>query len=1027
MKKKSTFLILSVLVCLISMAQTYDPTSKFPSPGAAELGRFSAAKVGLYTGTAQYSIPIYEFKTPNLSLPVTLDYSSNGLMVDKIASWVGFDWSLSVGGVINRFRKGKVDKPGSRPAYPTNWNSWTATDRYNFLESYVSNTADLEPDEFIFNFPNYSGKFVFDENGVPVLLPYANLKIETNTSGQNYTFFKITTPDGIIYRFENVAYTYPTSEPSFISSWYLTQIIHPLGDIITFNYTNISLTQYIGVSQSATTVVATSGQNPGCSGGQVNETVNSVYNDALFLSSINFQNYGNITFEKYQTRQDSYHDYQLKKISIRDNSNVLIKSFEFFQQFPLRSSGYQSKTNLGITEPNSEHNKRMFLDSLQLQANDGSRTGSYAFYYNNLDQLPARYSYAQDHWGYFNGKTNADFAVISDVPPSYQNFFTNMVPTVANRNPDYTYSQKGMLQKIVFPTKGFTTIEYEPNKNSTNDDLGGCRVLRTKIYTSNAGTPEIRKYIYSGSQSSISYKYYNQYTTNSFSNLCNWLSSCTYGVLSSNSADNLFVNGINNVIYSNIEIRWGENAENGKEVHQFYSDIDVPGTPLNGGQIYPLVKYNTGWKGGLLASNYNTNATLSKVREKDLTYNFTETRNLRTINCLAVEWLYAPGCQPKLDYLRLQRFNVVPYTLSSVWYYINQEQITNYQSNGNVISTVNYFYDNAAHAQLTREETTDSKGIKLIKTYKYPLDYPSSTMTNPCETTRQSCIAAAVSARDQGIAGCPQVPPSTASARATCIGFFTSTYDNAVAQCQSNYESCNPSDQQIITEMQNKNMISPVIEEQTSQFKNNITTLTKGTINKFKKENGLILPDEKYELELTNPESDLTSSSINASGTLIFHPKYSKKLIYDKYDTKGNILQYHLSDNNNTSFLWCYNGTLPVIKGENVTYDILNAAVIAAGASNPETFWNGFNNIATDVTQQATWKNFNAALRSNKTIANAQVTTYTYLPLIGMTSQTDPNGMTTYYEYDAFGRLNLVKDKDGNILKTYNYHYQNQE
>ncbi len=88
MKMKTTFLILSVLICTISSAQINGPTVKFPSPSAAELGRFSATKVGLYTGTAQYSIPIYEFKTPNLTIPITLDYSSNGLMFHKSLPFV---------------------------------------------------------------------------------------------------------------------------------------------------------------------------------------------------------------------------------------------------------------------------------------------------------------------------------------------------------------------------------------------------------------------------------------------------------------------------------------------------------------------------------------------------------------------------------------------------------------------------------------------------------------------------------------------------------------------------------------------------------------------------------------------------------------------------------------------------------------------------------------------------------------------------------------------------------------------------
>ena len=54
-----------------------------PTPSAAQLGSFGAGEVGLYTGTAQYTVPIYTFETANLSLPITLNYSSNGLKVDE--------------------------------------------------------------------------------------------------------------------------------------------------------------------------------------------------------------------------------------------------------------------------------------------------------------------------------------------------------------------------------------------------------------------------------------------------------------------------------------------------------------------------------------------------------------------------------------------------------------------------------------------------------------------------------------------------------------------------------------------------------------------------------------------------------------------------------------------------------------------------------------------------------------------------------------------------------------------------------
>ncbi len=54
-----------------------------------------------------------------------------------------------------------------------------------------------------------------------------------------------------------------------------------------------------------------------------------------------------------------------------------------------------------------------------------------------------------------------------------------------------------------------------------------------------------------------------------------------------------------------------------------------------------------------------------------------------------------------------------------------------------------------------------------------------------------------------------------------------------------------------------------------------------------------------------------------------------------------------------------------------------------------------------------------------------QMYTYTYHPFHGMTSETDPNNKTTYYEYDDYGRLTAIKDHEKNILKAFNYSYSN--
>jgi YD repeat-containing protein len=57
----------------------------------------------------------------------------------------------------------------------------------------------------------------------------------------------------------------------------------------------------------------------------------------------------------------------------------------------------------------------------------------------------------------------------------------------------------------------------------------------------------------------------------------------------------------------------------------------------------------------------------------------------------------------------------------------------------------------------------------------------------------------------------------------------------------------------------------------------------------------------------------------------------------------------------------------------------------------------------------------------------AKMTTYTYEPLIGKTSETDENNITMFYEYDEFSRLKCVKDQNGHIRKNYIYHIKDQQ
>ncbi|WP_448103702.1 carbohydrate binding domain-containing protein [Pedobacter panaciterrae] len=56
--------------------------------------------------------------------------------------------------------------------------------------------------------------------------------------------------------------------------------------------------------------------------------------------------------------------------------------------------------------------------------------------------------------------------------------------------------------------------------------------------------------------------------------------------------------------------------------------------------------------------------------------------------------------------------------------------------------------------------------------------------------------------------------------------------------------------------------------------------------------------------------------------------------------------------------------------------------------------------------------------------SDAAMSTYTYDPMVGMTSMIDDSGKTVYYEYDTFQRLMNIRDQNWDIIKHYDYHYK---
>ncbi|WP_299368160.1 hypothetical protein [Winogradskyella sp.] len=140
---------------------------------------------------------------------------------------------------------------------------------------------------------------------------------------------------------------------------------------------------------------------------------------------------------------------------------------------------------------------------------------------------------------------------------------------------------------------------------------------------------------------------------------------------------------------------------------------------------------------------------------------------------------------------------------------------------------------------------------------------------------------------------------------------------------------------------------------------------------------------------------------------------------YHAYDTNGNPTEVSKTEGTSIIYVWGYKDTQPIAKIENASYDNLTPAQQSAIDAAKLASDNDIDE-ATEATLRTALENLRQAF------PYAMVSTYTYDSLIGVTSTTDPRGYTSYYEYDDFNRLKLVKDQDGNILNQNEYNYGTQ-
>lgn len=214
-----------------------------------------------------------------------------------------------------------------------------------------------------------------------------------------------------------------------------------------------------------------------------------------------------------------------------------------------------------------------------------------------------------------------------------------------------------------------------------------------------------------------------------------------------------------------------------------------------------------------------------------------------------------------------------------------------------------------------------------------------------------------------------------------------------------------------------KNVVSETITDNANgeEFTEEKTYVKKGNTyfpeTVLKSKNGTILNRTLFEYLPYNGSTQIFNLSkvMTAKGS----QPYEVDKEITRYDQWGNVLEYKTKEGIYVSQIWGYNNTKVIAELKNITYALVESTVSALKtSSNFATY-----NETTLLSQQTSLRN---------AFPQAFVTTYTYKPLVGLTSVTDVNGVKESYQYDSFNRLYRVLNNDGLIIKEYSYNIKNQ-
>ena len=903
---------------------------------------------------------------------------------------------------------------------------------------------DTEADIYYFNFGRHSGKFFQDELGNFYVAPRQDILIESVTNG-----WQITTEDGTIYTFdkgETDSTELGGSDQTIFSAWYLSKIQSQNRDqVINFSY-NYARYDYVTLGRDVKYALRNFQQLGGgvtsCTPPNNNFLVsNSFYTPRL--ERISFEN-GYIDFIATTTRCDLIGDKRLDRIEIH-SSDKLLNSYEL---------SYKYFNDDGGCNPTTADNKRLVLTQL-LEKNGITEKEPHVFQYDESEVLPSRLSRGQDYWGYYNGQVNNNTLVPTF---AYIRNGATVIEPGADRSVDEAKTKAGILTQIKYPTGGTTTFTYEGNTatNTGNITLPPNYETRDIFLGASPGSnplpqPYERAFEINESSGSARVDIFASGTT------------CVVGGPPPQGCDNnclilLYRTGENSeVVQGILANQTGSSVQLDNGTYKLAAEADCQLDQQDFAvtlRIYEISEPEPGTSldnkstGGLRIAKTVDSPVVGEDIVKTYSYHQENDPDLTSgsvLTDLTYEYDYflkvevdvddgACANGANCDFLAYASTTNYPMATTSGGY------------TGYAIVTVDHGANGySTHKFVSPEQAPDSpptsfpfapvisyewgRGVLLEQTdYNANRDTTKHLKNEYTSTEIKSVLGMKVGQNRflQSECRLGLDDPDLLSSSEYETYRIETEFQYLKSQTERIYSTDNPNQfVERVTSYQHDPEHFQITQATTTDSKNQTRTTAYKYATDFEGSttygNHLLRDNHMHSqvLEQTTtvgstPTQKVTTTYDTLSGNIVpilvnNYPTGTNEAvsINYQYDDRGNVRQVLGQDGVPTAFIWGYNQTLPVAK------------VVGAEFSEIEQiqgFGTNFQAGAGSLTDTQA-----QTLRSR--LKPAQITVYTHDPLVGITSETDPNGRTMVYHYDDLNRLQWIESDEGHVVQKFGYQY----